>query len=51
LETEAEKALELAMELTDDAHAILCTGSFYLGGEIAKAYRKLLVEMEVAACP
>lgn len=54
LEKDATKALRLAIEATPAGHAILCTGSFYLGGEIARAYRTLEQEetgdLEVA-CP
>ena len=54
LEQEADKALSLALDHTDASHAILCTGSFYLGGEISRAYaaRKtaLAEEAEVAVC-
>ena len=55
LEKDPDKALELAMETTEDPHAILCTGSFYLGGDIVAAYRKVeemaSKELEVVACP
>ncbi|WP_422481344.1 bifunctional folylpolyglutamate synthase/dihydrofolate synthase [Pleomorphochaeta sp. DL1XJH-081] len=56
LEMEAEKALTLALDLTDDRHAILCTGSFYLGGEMARAYRRIEERQlhaagEVLPCP
>ena len=55
LEKDPDKALELAMETTEDPHAILCTGSFYLVGDIVAAYRKVeemaSKELEVVACP
>ena len=54
LEKDAKKALLLALECTPGDGAILCTGSFYLAGEIAQAYQQLKDEAleEVAAiCP
>ncbi|HCG62657.1 MAG TPA: bifunctional folylpolyglutamate synthase/dihydrofolate synthase [Sphaerochaeta sp.] len=55
LEKDPDKALELAMETTAFPHAILCTGSFYLGGDIVAAFRKVeqleSKEREVVACP
>ena len=54
LEKDPDKALRLAESLTGEHQAILCTGSFYLGGEIAAAYRRTartsVDELEVA-CP
>jgi dihydrofolate synthase/folylpolyglutamate synthase len=47
LEKDPQKALHMALEQTEKANAILCTGSFYLGGEIVRAYRA----MQEAACP
>ncbi len=48
-----EDALNLARTRTEKTHAILCTGSFYLGGELVRAYTTTLEEEtpEVAACP
>ncbi|MDY0371524.1 MAG: folylpolyglutamate synthase/dihydrofolate synthase family protein [Sphaerochaetaceae bacterium] len=53
LEKDPDKALELAYSLTEKNHAILCTGSFYLGGEITLAYRKRIAHnvLEIAICP
>lgn len=55
LEENADKALQLALETTEKDKAILCTGSFYLCGEITRAFRTLrsLEEdpLEVATCP
>lgn len=55
LELEADKALQLALESTEENRAILCTGSFYLCGEITRAHRALEEsrndDLEVAACP
>ena len=55
LEKDSDRALELAMETTEAPHAILCTGSFYLGGDIVAAYEKLREteskKLEAAACP
>ena len=51
LEKDADKALELALETTGTSHAILCTGSFYMGGEISRAHKRLRSLKEVASCP
>lgn len=54
LEKDAKKALLLALECTPGDGAILCTGSFYLAGEIAQAYRQLkdeALEEAAAICP
>lgn len=53
LEKDPDKALTLAYSVTGNANAILCTGSFYLGGEILLAYRKQTEEnsLETVACP
>jgi dihydrofolate synthase/folylpolyglutamate synthase len=46
------EALKLALSRTEEDHAILCTGSFYLGGELVRAYAALNEEHEeVAVCP
>ena len=41
LEKDPLKALELALHTTSAQGAILCTGSFYLAGEIARAHKTL----------
>jgi dihydrofolate synthase/folylpolyglutamate synthase len=54
LEKDSLKALRLALRTTPAGSAILCTGSFYLAGEIDQAYRLLQEEenkREVAGCP
>ena len=55
LEKEADKALQLARGMTSEQGAILCTGSFYLGGEIMRAYQVLVEqekdESEAVGCP
>jgi len=54
LEKDPMKALQLAFETTPSGSAILCTGSFYLAGEIAQAYEKLEQarnEKVVVGCP
>lgn len=52
LEKDPDKALDLALRITPPGSSILCTGSFYLGGEIMSAWekRELLSRGEVA-CP
>ena len=40
LEKESDDALNLALSLTESSNAILCTGSFYMGGEIVRSYKK-----------
>ncbi|MFA7370335.1 MAG: cyanophycin synthetase [Sphaerochaetaceae bacterium] len=43
-EPEAGEALSLAYSLTTRTNAILCTGSFYLGGDVTKAYQARQVD-------
>ena len=50
LESESDDALSLAFDLSGKTVPILCTGSFYLGGEILLAYRRQSDQREVA-CP
>lgn len=53
LEKDPDKALRMALDMTDARNAILCTGSFYLGGEIMRAFGRLTDEMQdkEVACP
>lgn len=57
LEKDPDKALALALETTPVENAILCTGSFYLGGEIAAAFHAREIAdqdqegREAVACP
>ena len=48
LEKDPNCALRLALKLTDKEHAILCSGSFYMGGEIISAFQRKNIEV---ACP
>ncbi len=46
LEKDPVKAVELALDTTPSDSAVLCTGSFYLAGDIAKAYREVKASRE-----
>lgn len=48
LEKDPNCALRLALKLTTNDYAILCTGSFYMGGEIVTAFQNKDIEV---ACP
>jgi dihydrofolate synthase/folylpolyglutamate synthase len=50
LESESSDALSLALSLSNNEIPILCTGSFYLGGEILSSYQKMEEAREVV-CP
>ncbi len=50
LEEKAEDALNLALKLSEASHPILCTGSFYLGGDVVAAYRVMKETKEKASC-
>ena len=51
LEEESDAALALALSLSGDSDPVLCTGSFYLGGEILLAHRRRVGDRECASCP
>jgi|GEM_PF-3665436 len=51
LEEEADAALALALSLSENSSPILCTGSFYLGGEILLSHRRLKQTRECVSCP
>ena len=51
LEEEADAALALALSLSENSAPILCTGSFYLGGEILLSHRKGRQTRECVSCP